>query len=99
MKILLITAVGTSTFHRAGIKFTDTGLAIAQSALTEQQLAAIDAEKRLSVKTVLIDAIPAGAEIHDSVTESQKTVEPDDEEKATEKAATQGARKRTSARG
>lgn len=110
MSILLIFSVGASVFYRAGMKFSENGVAITRDALTDEQLSAIEAEKRLSVKQIGVDAIPEGVLIHESVVnltqennlESDSLTQDDEQntsEKATEKAAPQGAGKRTSSAG
>ncbi|GAB5378969.1 MAG: hypothetical protein Alis3KO_00960 [Aliiglaciecola sp.] len=61
---VLVTLIfaSVSTFRRAGFGFTDKGTAFPEGYFNEQQQAAIDAEPRLSVKQVPIDAIPAGVD-------------------------------------
>lgn len=61
VKILLVTALSTS-FRRAGLGFTDQGTALLREQLTDEQFAQIIGEKRLSVREVTADQIPAEAD-------------------------------------
>ncbi|WP_416305210.1 HI1506-related protein [Neptunicella sp. SCSIO 80796] len=60
--IAIIIASSVATFRRAGHGFTDNGTAFPSDYFTDDQLKAIHAEKRLSVKEVSIDAIPDGVD-------------------------------------
>ncbi|MFS1704489.1 HI1506-related protein [Alteromonas sp. AMM-1] len=56
---IVITA-SVPSFRRAGFGFTDTGTAFAKDEFTADQLKAIHAEKKLSVREMPSDAIPEG---------------------------------------
>ncbi|GFD84961.1 hypothetical protein KUL150_10200 [Alteromonas sp. KUL150] len=56
---LIITA-SVPSFRRAGTTFTDAGQAFPDGYFTDEQLAAIRAEKKLSVREMPADAIPEG---------------------------------------
>ena len=58
---IVITA-SVPSFRRAGFGFTDTGTAFAKDELSEDQLNAIHAEKKLSVREMPADAIPEGVD-------------------------------------
>lgn len=58
---IVITA-SVPSFRRAGLGFTDTGTAFAKDDISEDQLSAIHAEKKLSVREMPADAIPEGVD-------------------------------------
>lgn len=65
-KVLVIYALGLAaeggSFRRANTAFTAAGTAFPQGYFSEQQLATIHAEKRLSVREVAADAVPQGVD-------------------------------------
>ena len=60
--IALVITASVPSFRRAGLGFTDTGTAFAKDELSEDQLNAIHAEKKLSVREMPADAIPEGVD-------------------------------------
>ncbi len=61
LAVLVITA-SVPSFRRAGHGFTDRGTAYPKEHFTDDQLKAIYAEKKLSVREMSSDAIPEGVE-------------------------------------
>lgn len=90
MKVLAILIYASvATFRRAGHGFTDQGSAFNEDHFSDEQLATIQAEPRLSVKKVPIAAIPAGVDVSALDMESVATAKADAEEEAEKEAATQ----------
>lgn len=66
-KVLVIYALAAAaggSFRRANTAFTATGTAFPAGHFNNKQLAAIYAEKRLSVREVEADKVPAGVDTH-----------------------------------
>jgi hypothetical protein len=61
-KLAILIYASVATFRRAGRGFTDQGTAFPEGVLTKDELAAINAEPRLSVKEVAVDDIPQGVD-------------------------------------
>ena len=60
--LALVITASVPSFRRAGFGFTDTGTAFAKDEFSEEQLKAIHAEKKLSVREMPADAIPEGVD-------------------------------------
>jgi hypothetical protein len=60
--LVLVIYASAGTFRRAGHGFTSTGTAYPADYFSKDQLTAIHAEPRLSVKEVQSDAIPQGVD-------------------------------------
>lgn len=61
LAVIIVTA-SVPSFRRAGLGFTDKGTAFHPDQLSEDQLKALHAEKKLSVREVQSDAIPEGVD-------------------------------------
>lgn len=61
--VAIVIAASVPSFRRAGLGFTDKGTAFAKEQLRDEQLAAIQAEPRLSVREMPADKLPEGVDI------------------------------------
>lgn len=60
--VAIVIAASVPSFRRAGLGFTDKGTAFAKEQLSDEQLAAIQAEPRLSVREMPADKVPEGVD-------------------------------------